>query len=69
MRRGHGEPGPTEACCPVPRRRRCPQAFAGLTEAVRADPYLHPHFRYYMREVRAVAYAQVGGRVGGCGCG
>ena len=59
---------PTEALpgsrCPCPCRCRsatCLQAFAGLTEAVRADPYLHPHFRYYMREVRAEAYAQVGG--------
>ncbi|PRW60726.1 26S proteasome non-ATPase regulatory subunit 6-like protein [Chlorella sorokiniana] len=34
------------------------QAFAGLTDAIRADEYLHPHFRFYMREVRAVAYAQ-----------
>ena len=37
------------------------QAFAGLTDAIRADEYLHPHFRFYMREVRAVAYAQVSG--------
>ena len=44
----------------------CPatlQAFSGLTDAVRSDMYLHPHFRYYMREVRAVAYAQVSTRL------
>ncbi|KAI3429495.1 hypothetical protein D9Q98_005584 [Chlorella vulgaris] len=34
------------------------EAFAGLTDSVRADRYLHPHFRYFMREVRAVAYVQ-----------
>ncbi|KAL4427712.1 hypothetical protein ABPG75_001801 [Micractinium tetrahymenae] len=34
------------------------KAFAGLTDAIRADAYLHPHFRYYMREARAAAYAQ-----------
>lgn len=34
------------------------KAFAGLSDAIRADPYLHPHFRYYMREARAAAYAQ-----------
>lgn len=34
------------------------KAFAGLMDAIRADMYLHPHFRYYMREARAAAYAQ-----------
>ncbi|KAL4444612.1 hypothetical protein ABPG77_002429 [Micractinium sp. CCAP 211/92] len=34
------------------------KAFAGLTDAIRADMYLHPHFRYYMREARVAAYAQ-----------
>lgn len=34
------------------------QAFAGLSDAVRADRYLHPHFRYYCREARLVAYTQ-----------
>ena len=34
------------------------QALAGLSDAVRRDMYLHPHFRHYMREVRAVAYSQ-----------
>ncbi len=43
----------------LPPARPAPQAFAGLTDAIRADEYLHPHFRFYMREVRAVAYAQV----------
>ncbi|CAM6092444.1 unnamed protein product [Calypogeia fissa] len=33
-------------------------AFAGLTDAIRLDRYLFPHFRYYMREVRVVAYSQ-----------
>ncbi|KAI4370215.1 hypothetical protein MLD38_018585 [Melastoma candidum] len=33
-------------------------AFAGLTEQVKFDRYLHPHFRYYMREVRMVVYSQ-----------
>lgn len=33
-------------------------AFAGLTDQVRLDRYLHPHFRFYMREVRIVAYSQ-----------
>ncbi|EFN60012.1 hypothetical protein CHLNCDRAFT_55933 [Chlorella variabilis] len=34
------------------------KAFSGLSDEIRADMYLHPHFRYYMREVRAAAYAQ-----------
>ncbi|KAF8408369.1 hypothetical protein HHK36_007518 [Tetracentron sinense] len=33
-------------------------AFAGLTEHIKLDRYLHPHFRYYMREVRIVIYSQ-----------
>ncbi|KAI3876357.1 hypothetical protein MKW92_034444 [Papaver armeniacum] len=33
-------------------------AFAGLTEEIKLDRYLHPHFRYYMREVRTVVYSQ-----------
>jgi hypothetical protein len=45
------------------------QAFAGLTDAIRADVYLHPHFRYYMREVRVAAYAQVSMTLGGAGTG
>ena len=53
---------------PLPRLHGPPpclevQAFSGLTDAVRSDMYLHPHFRYYMREVRAVAYAQVSTRL------
>ena len=31
---------------------------AGLMEGIRSDRYLAPHFRFFMREVRAVAYAQ-----------
>lgn len=33
-------------------------AFAGLTEQIKLDRYLHPHFRYYMREIRTVIYSQ-----------
>ncbi|KAK8511377.1 hypothetical protein V6N13_013788 [Hibiscus sabdariffa] len=33
-------------------------AFAGLTEQIKLDRYLHPHFRFYMREVRTVVYSQ-----------
>ncbi|KAJ0106267.1 hypothetical protein Patl1_18232 [Pistacia atlantica] len=33
-------------------------AFAGLTEQIKLDRYLYPHFRYYMREVRTVVYSQ-----------
>ncbi|KAE9456247.1 hypothetical protein C3L33_11850, partial [Rhododendron williamsianum] len=33
-------------------------AFAGLTEQIKLDRYLHPHFRYYTREVRTVVYSQ-----------
>ncbi|KAM7258332.1 hypothetical protein ACFE04_014073 [Oxalis oulophora] len=32
--------------------------FAGLTEQIKFDRYLHPHFRFYMREVRTVVYSQ-----------
>lgn len=31
---------------------------AGLTEHIKLDRYLHPHFRYYMREIRTVVYSQ-----------
>ncbi|KAL6784166.1 RPN7 [Auxenochlorella protothecoides x Auxenochlorella symbiontica] len=34
------------------------RAFSGLLESVRTDPYLHPHYRFFMREVRAKAYSQ-----------
>ncbi len=33
-------------------------SFAGITDQIRSDRYLQPHFRYYMREVRSVAYSQ-----------
>lgn len=33
-------------------------AFAGLTKDIKLDRYLHPHFRYYMREIRTVVYSQ-----------
>lgn len=32
--------------------------LAGLTEQIKLDRYLYPHFRYYMREVRTVVYSQ-----------
>ncbi|RXH96078.1 hypothetical protein DVH24_008578 [Malus domestica] len=32
--------------------------FSGLTEQIKLDRYLHPHFRYYMREIRTVVYSQ-----------
>ncbi len=38
----------------------CLQAFAAISDQVRNDLYMHPHLRYYMREVRMVAYSQVG---------
>lgn len=34
------------------------QAFAAVTDQIRGDMYLQPHLRYYIREVRNVAYAQ-----------
>ncbi|XP_009404232.3 26S proteasome non-ATPase regulatory subunit 6 [Musa acuminata AAA Group] len=33
-------------------------AFSGLTEQIKLDRYLQPHFRCYMREVRTVVYSQ-----------
>lgn len=33
-------------------------AFSGLTEQIKLDRFLQPHFRYYMREVRTVVYSQ-----------
>ncbi|KAI5074110.1 hypothetical protein GOP47_0010071 [Adiantum capillus-veneris] len=33
-------------------------AFDGLMDQIRLDRYIFPHFRYYMREVRTVAYSQ-----------
>ena len=35
------------------------QAFADISDSLRLDRYMHPHFRYYLREVRVVAYSQV----------
>ncbi|PPD69227.1 hypothetical protein GOBAR_DD33892 [Gossypium barbadense] len=34
-------------------------AFAGLTEQIKLDRYLHLRFRFYMREVRTVVYSQL----------
>ena len=31
---------------------------AGLTEQIKLDRYLYPHFRFYMREIRTVVYSQ-----------
>ena len=39
--------------------RICIQAFADISDSLRADRFLYPHFRYYIREVRVVAYTQV----------
>lgn len=36
----------------------CGLFSAGLTEQIKLDRYLYPHFRYYMREVRTVVYSQ-----------
>lgn len=35
------------------------QAFAAIAEQVREDIYAHQHLRYYVREVRVLAYSQV----------
>ena len=35
------------------------QSFVEVVDQMRADPYLSPHIKYYMREMRVVAYAQV----------
>ena len=40
-------------------RRTHVQAFAALTDVIKADRYLQPHYRYYVREVRKAAYVQV----------
>ena len=37
----------------------CLQAFAAIADQIREDIYLHRHLRYYVREVRVVAYSQV----------
>ncbi|KAL3137087.1 hypothetical protein ABBQ32_006672 [Trebouxia sp. C0010 RCD-2024] len=34
------------------------KAFSQIIDQIDADPYLHPHLRYYVREVRVVAYSQ-----------
>lgn len=36
------------------------QAFLGVIDMCRSDMYLHPHTRYYMRELQLMAYNQVG---------
>lgn len=35
------------------------QAFLGVIDMCRSDVYLQPHTRYYMRELRLMAYNQV----------
>jgi hypothetical protein len=35
------------------------QSLLGVIDIIRSDMYTHPHVRYYMREVRLVAYNQV----------
>ena len=37
---------------------RTAQAFAAIADRIREDPYLHLHLRYYVREVRVVAYSR-----------
>lgn len=34
------------------------EAFVGISDAIRADRYLNPHYRFYSREARIVAYSQ-----------
>ena len=34
------------------------RAFPAVAEHVRADLFMHTHFRYFLREARVVAYAQ-----------
>jgi 26S proteasome regulatory subunit N7 len=34
------------------------QSLLGVIDIIRGDMYTHPHVRYYMREVRLVAYNQ-----------
>uniref|UniRef100_A0A061SAG0 26S proteasome regulatory subunit RPN7 n=1 Tax=Tetraselmis sp. GSL018 TaxID=582737 RepID=A0A061SAG0_9CHLO len=34
------------------------QAFARIADQVQADMYLNPHFNYYIREIRVLAYTQ-----------
>ena len=36
------------------------QAFADIITRISSDRYLSTHIRYYVREVRVVAYSQVG---------
>jgi len=33
-------------------------AFPGVAEQARADLFMHPHFRYFLREARVASYAQ-----------
>ncbi|PRQ17069.1 putative 26S proteasome regulatory subunit Rpn7/COP9 signalosome complex subunit 1 [Rosa chinensis] len=33
-------------------------SFSGLAEQIKLDRYLHPHIKYYMREIRTVVYSQ-----------
>ena len=33
-------------------------AFPAVAEQARSDVFLHPHFRYFLREARCVAYGQ-----------
>lgn len=36
-----------------------PQSFVEVVDTMKLDPYLQPHIRYYMREIRVVVYSQV----------
>jgi hypothetical protein len=35
------------------------QAFLGLIDGIKEDPYLSPHVAFYVREVRVIVYTQV----------
>lgn len=34
------------------------ESFAAISDQIRSDMYLYPHFKYYVREIRVLAYAQ-----------
>lgn len=34
------------------------ESLAAFADDLHADVYLCPHYRYYLREIRAIAYAQ-----------
>ncbi|CAH1445556.1 unnamed protein product [Lactuca virosa] len=49
--------------CKLKRCKRKSRVFyrlqnPGITEHINLDRYLHPHFHFYMREIRTVVYSQ-----------